>query len=481
MEKPIPAVSIQKEESTTPTIAETQTVKGDTITIISDHSTENKKVNAQMSTVHSHSDDDDDDDETEDEAENIDAHSQTDEPKANSLSHPKPLLGNIDDQSTYANFNAFQTNPDANTSENNSSSNADLLSAKLATASASAANQDPKHDIDLDMLRNMVQARAATSNAEGMMHPPPAFNGNIDPNLLNKALALGNQSSNQLDGHRNKSTYHDQNLNNSVKREPYDVSSNNLATIQAQQQSMAANLLGLHQNIGNQTSASMQALKDAAAGMQQSDISMEEQQNASTASNGNQGLSLTPALMSLLQNTAQEGHSASYMNTLQQLLKRQQQGLGDISNIRSSPVSANNAFPPSFPNNSISATRTSQKLPLNLGLPGQDNNISDKAGGDYRDFSKMCNNDANDFHKNQPPGKEPPFPVKLHRILSNPEYSDIVSWLPHGRSWRVLKPKAFEEKVIPIFFRHAKYASFMRQVSNCCLDYTFTNLQHTAD
>jgi hypothetical protein len=225
----------------------------------------------------------------------------------------------------------------------------------------------------------------------------------------------------------------------------------------------------------------MQALKDAAAGMQQSDISMEEQQNASTASNGNQGLSLTPALMSLLQNTAQEGHSASYMNTLQQLLKRQQQGMGDISNIRSSPVSANNAFPPSFPNNSISATRTSQKLPLNLGLPGQDNNISDKAGGDYRDFSKMCNNDANDFHKNQPPGKEPPFPVKLHRILSNPEYSEIVSWLPHGRSWRVLKPKAFEEKVIPIFFRHAKYASFMRQVSNCCLDYTFTNLQHTAD
>ena len=62
-------------------------------------------------------------------------------------------------------------------------------------------------------------------------------------------------------------------------------------------------------------------------------------------------------------------------------------------------------------------------------------------------------------------GKEPPFPVKFHRILSNPEFRDIISWLPHGRSWRVLKPKAFEERIIPLYFRHGKYASFMRQVS----------------
>ena len=61
-------------------------------------------------------------------------------------------------------------------------------------------------------------------------------------------------------------------------------------------------------------------------------------------------------------------------------------------------------------------------------------------------------------------GKEPPFPVKLHRILSNSEFREVITWLPHGRSWRVLKPKAFEEGIIPLYFRHAKYASFMRQV-----------------
>jgi hypothetical protein len=61
--------------------------------------------------------------------------------------------------------------------------------------------------------------------------------------------------------------------------------------------------------------------------------------------------------------------------------------------------------------------------------------------------------------------KEPPFPLKLHQILSNPEYQDCISWLPHGKSWRILKPSAFEQVVIPLFFRHAKYASFMRQVN----------------
>jgi len=92
------------------------------------------------------------------------------------------------------------------------------------------------------------------------------------------------------------------------------------------------------------------------------------------------------------------------------------------------------------------------------------------SGDSYRDFSRITCAEDIDVVEGQPPppannGKEPPFPAKLHRILSNPEYSDFISWLPHGRSWRVLKPKAFEEKIIPQYFRHAKYASFMRQVN----------------
>jgi hypothetical protein len=61
--------------------------------------------------------------------------------------------------------------------------------------------------------------------------------------------------------------------------------------------------------------------------------------------------------------------------------------------------------------------------------------------------------------------KEPPFPLKLHQILSNPEHEECICWLPHGKSWRILKPSSFEQIVIPLYFRHAKYASFMRQVN----------------
>jgi hypothetical protein len=55
--------------------------------------------------------------------------------------------------------------------------------------------------------------------------------------------------------------------------------------------------------------------------------------------------------------------------------------------------------------------------------------------------------------------------LKLHQILSNPEFEECICWNPHGQSWRILNPPVFEQVVIPLHFRHAKYASFMRQVN----------------
>lgn len=75
-----------------------------------------------------------------------------------------------------------------------------------------------------------------------------------------------------------------------------------------------------------------------------------------------------------------------------------------------------------------------------------------------------------------------PFPVKLHYILSHPDYQQYVTWLPHhGRAWRILKPKWFEERVIPKFFRSHKYTSFMRQVSQRMLLYVIVLQQPSID
>ena len=50
-------------------------------------------------------------------------------------------------------------------------------------------------------------------------------------------------------------------------------------------------------------------------------------------------------------------------------------------------------------------------------------------------------------------------------MLEDPTCQECISWLPHGRAWKILKPHEFEELVIPLFFRHAKLSSFMRQVN----------------
>eukprot|EP00571_Detonula_confervacea_P003355 CAMPEP_0172325650 /NCGR_PEP_ID=MMETSP1058-20130122/54473_1 /TAXON_ID=83371 /ORGANISM="Detonula confervacea, Strain CCMP 353" /LENGTH=526 /DNA_ID=CAMNT_0013042241 /DNA_START=159 /DNA_END=1739 /DNA_ORIENTATION=+ len=62
-------------------------------------------------------------------------------------------------------------------------------------------------------------------------------------------------------------------------------------------------------------------------------------------------------------------------------------------------------------------------------------------------------------------GSVPTFPAKMHAILTNPELADVVGWAPHGRSWRILKPRDFEIRVLPKYFEHSKFSSFVRQAN----------------
>ncbi|KAL7506269.1 hypothetical protein ACHAXN_003609 [Cyclotella atomus] len=62
-------------------------------------------------------------------------------------------------------------------------------------------------------------------------------------------------------------------------------------------------------------------------------------------------------------------------------------------------------------------------------------------------------------------GHVPCFPAKMHAILAAPELHDIVAWDDHGRSFRILKPKNFESDILPAFFEHSKFSSFIRQAN----------------
>lgn len=70
------------------------------------------------------------------------------------------------------------------------------------------------------------------------------------------------------------------------------------------------------------------------------------------------------------------------------------------------------------------------------GASSGDDGPSTASGGDkgdagsYRDFSRVMpekHNDASSLIAQSTTAKEPTFPVKLHMILSNPEFQDIIA------------------------------------------------------
>ena len=71
----------------------------------------------------------------------------------------------------------------------------------------------------------------------------------------------------------------------------------------------------------------------------------------------------------------------------------------------------------------------------------------------YRDYSRDLPIPSDGKTSLGSDGAAQTFPMKLHSILSNPEFSDIIAWLPHGRAWRILQTKAFEERAIPLYCR----------------------------
>ena len=61
------------------------------------------------------------------------------------------------------------------------------------------------------------------------------------------------------------------------------------------------------------------------------------------------------------------------------------------------------------------------------------------------------------------------FPQKVYTMLKKCgrfDFEDIVSWQPHGKSFKIHSTELFVEKVLPLFFRQTKIKSFSRQLYN---------------
>ena len=58
-----------------------------------------------------------------------------------------------------------------------------------------------------------------------------------------------------------------------------------------------------------------------------------------------------------------------------------------------------------------------------------------------------------------------PFPLKLMQVLSDKQYSHIITWMPSGRSFVIIRPSAFVNDILPKHFKSAQYASFTRKLA----------------
>ncbi|XP_058755399.1 heat stress transcription factor A-6b-like [Vicia villosa] len=65
------------------------------------------------------------------------------------------------------------------------------------------------------------------------------------------------------------------------------------------------------------------------------------------------------------------------------------------------------------------------------------------------------------LHENGPP----PFLTKTYDIVDDPSTNHIVSWSTGNNSFVVLDPQAFSVSLLPRFFKHNNFSSFVRQLN----------------
>ena len=62
-------------------------------------------------------------------------------------------------------------------------------------------------------------------------------------------------------------------------------------------------------------------------------------------------------------------------------------------------------------------------------------------------------------------GDCPNFLLKLYNILENDEYKNIISWSEDGNNFVIHNTHSFSQNILPQYFKHNNYSSFIRQLN----------------
>ncbi|KAI6700033.1 hypothetical protein NL676_014357 [Syzygium grande] len=58
-----------------------------------------------------------------------------------------------------------------------------------------------------------------------------------------------------------------------------------------------------------------------------------------------------------------------------------------------------------------------------------------------------------------------PFLTKTYRLVDDPATDDVISWGEHGRTFVVWKTAEFAKDLLPSYFKHNNFSSFVRQLN----------------
>lgn len=58
-----------------------------------------------------------------------------------------------------------------------------------------------------------------------------------------------------------------------------------------------------------------------------------------------------------------------------------------------------------------------------------------------------------------------PFLTKTYQLVDDPVYDELISWNEDGSTFIVWKPAEFARDLLPKYFKHNNFSSFVRQLN----------------
>lgn len=112
-------------------------------------------------------------------------------------------------------------------------------------------------------------------------------------------------------------------------------------------------------------------------------------------------------------------------------------------------------YHPGNRNNSANVNNEQSDLQANM----------DVLQNDYPATSRKPKTTLNAGTNSGVPGKKSPFVVKLWRMINDPLNASYIHWIDNGTSFQVADREAFMKYVLPQYFKHNNFSSFVRQLN----------------